>query len=62
MVKEFSNESAEVNFNACFAAVGLVGRINRQLLQMTFMCAGVISQLYKASYHNYQAMTFEKIV
>ena len=61
-VKEFSNESAEVNFNACFAAAGLVGGINRQSLQMTFMCAGVTSQLCKASYHNYQAMTFEKIV
>lgn len=62
MVKEFSNESAEVNFNACFATAGLVGGINRQSLQMTFMCIGITSQLCKASYHDYQAMTFEKIV
>ncbi|CAG8632612.1 5883_t:CDS:2 [Funneliformis mosseae] len=62
MVKEFSNKSAEVNFNACFAAAGLVSGINRQSIQMTFMYASVISQLCKASYHNYQAMTFEKIV
>ncbi|CAG8439407.1 12082_t:CDS:10, partial [Funneliformis mosseae] len=61
-VKEFSNESAEVNFNACFAAADLVGRINRQSLQMTFIYADVISQLCKASYYNYQAMTFEKIM
>jgi hypothetical protein len=62
MVKEFSNELAEVNFNACFVTAGLIGGINRQALQMTFMCVGVILQLCKASYHNYQAITFEKIV
>ncbi|CAI2185858.1 11376_t:CDS:2 [Funneliformis geosporum] len=62
MIKEYSNKSTEINFNACFATAGLVGRINRQSLQMTFMCVGIISQLCKASYHNYQSMTYEKII
>src|SRR4051794_46947 len=61
-LKQFSNESAKVNFNAYFAIADLVSKINRQSLQISFMCAGITSQLCKATYHNYQAMTFEIIV
>ena len=61
-IKEFLNESTGANHNACIATAGLVGGVNRQSLQMAFMCVGVTSQLCKSSYHYYQAMTFEKII
>ncbi|CAB4422451.1 unnamed protein product [Rhizophagus irregularis] len=52
---EFTNESLDVNFNACIATSGLVGGINRRSLQMVFACAGITSQLCKVSFHQRQA-------
>nr|CAG8583664.1 4753_t:CDS:2 [Entrophospora candida] len=43
-VSEFINKS-ETNFNACVAAAGLVGGINRKSLQMILACVGITLQL-----------------
>ena len=59
---EFTNESLDVNFNACIATAGLVGGTNRRSLQMIFACTGISLQLCKVSFHRHQACIFEKII
>ncbi|RHZ83721.1 hypothetical protein Glove_88g115 [Diversispora epigaea] len=62
ILNEFTNESMDINFNACVATSGLIGGVNRRLLQMVLACLGITSQICKATYFRYQKLNFGKVI
>ncbi|CAG8548196.1 17214_t:CDS:10 [Funneliformis caledonium] len=58
-ITEYKNETNQNNFSVLVSSVGLAGDANRQQIETIFSTVGIISQIVKKSYHNYQKKFFD---